>query len=404
MKRISAICILLFLTSGLMAQVRMSSAEISYLYNQENEFLVQHKVASNGNRVKVYLRFILNSGNVKISDYRISYDLRASYIDEKAVNSSIVIDSANVVDVAFRQYVYAFEFEKEPNDNLIVIDFYNTARNKRFSLDIPLRIKEWTPGSHLIFQANKDLPYFDKYINKDFPIRIVNVFDNSDSFEINGVNSNKNVAMPPFDDSDMQTASDIPLDTLYGVTNGEEFRFYNNGFHTIRSSRQPQNELGIIVTDEVHPYFDNYRDLMDPLIYVSTNDEFKDMQAATDGREAFESFVSNTISSNEQIGKDFIKYYYRRVRKSARLFSENQAGWKTDRGMIYQVFGNPAQVFRNESTELWVYPSSTGGRVKYIFDIVVEDGIAKYKLIRDKRYRENWMRAVTQWRSGRIIE
>jgi len=217
------------------------------------------------------------------------------------------------------------------------------------------------------------------------------------------VNSNKLVAMPPFDDTEMLVASDIPMDTLYGVTNGEEFRFYNNGFHTIRSSSSDM-ALGILVTDKVHPYFDNYRDLMDPLIYVSTNDELKKMKTASDGRQAFEEFVNNTISANEQVGKDFVKYYYRRVRKSARLFSENQDGWKTDSGMIYQIFGNPAQVFRNESTELWVYPSSSGGRLRYIFDIIVEDGIIKHKLIRANRYRENWMRAVTQWRSGRIIE
>jgi len=83
MKRLSLIGLFLVLVSGLMAQSRMSSAEISYLYNQEHEFITQYKVASNGDRVKVYLRFILNSGNVKISDYRLSYDIRASYIDEK---------------------------------------------------------------------------------------------------------------------------------------------------------------------------------------------------------------------------------------------------------------------------------------------------------------------------------
>jgi len=386
-----------------MAQSRMSSAEISYLYNQEHEFITQYKVASNGDRVKVYLRFILNSGNVKISDYRLSYDIRASYIDEKTINSGVVIDSTNVLDIAFRQYVYSFEFDKQANDNLVVIDFYNTVRDKHFSLDLPLKFREWTPTPFLLFQADKEIPYFDKYINQDYPVRVVNVFDPSDKYEINGVNSNKLVAMPPFDDTEMLVASDIPMDTLYGVTNGEEFRFYNNGFHTIRSSSSDM-ALGILVTDKVHPYFDNYRDLMDPLIYVSTNDELKKMKTASDGRQAFEEFVNNTISANEQVGKDFVKYYYRRVRKSARLFSENQDGWKTDSGMIYQIFGNPAQVFRNESTELWVYPSSSGRRLRYIFDIIVEDGIIKHKLIRANRYRENWMRAVTQWRSGRIIE
>lgn len=365
---------------------------------------MQHKVASNGEKIKVYLRFILNSGTVKISDYRLSYDIRASYIDEKTVNSAVVIDSTNIIDVDFRQYVYAFEFDKSSDDNLLVVDFYNAVRDKHFSLDIPLVIKEWSPTPYLIFKADKDIPYFDRYINRDYPVRVVNVFDNADRYEINGVNSNKTVAMPPFDDTEMPVASEIPLDTLYGVNNGEEFRFYNNGFHTIRSSSTPDKQISILVADEAHPYFDNYRDLIEPLIYVSTNDEFKEMQSASNTREAFEDFVNNTISSSDQVAKDFIKFYYRRIRRSARLFTENQVGWQTDRGMIFQVFGNPSQVFRNESTELWVYPSSTGGRLRYIFDIIVEDGIVKHKLIRAKRYRENWMRAVTQWRSGRIIE
>jgi hypothetical protein len=72
--------------------------------------------------------------------------------------------------------------------------------------------------------------------------------------------------------------------------------------------------------------------------------------------------------------------------------------------MVYQIFGNPIQVFRNENTELWVFPSEEGGRIRFIFDIIQEDGITKYKLIRGKRYKETWMYAVSQWRTGRIIE
>ena len=72
--------------------------------------------------------------------------------------------------------------------------------------------------------------------------------------------------------------------------------------------------------------------------------------------------------------------------------------------MLYQIFGRPQQVFRNETTELWAYSSPNGGRVRYIFDIIRENGTIVYKLIRGKRYREGWMQAVGQFRSGRIIE
>ena len=72
--------------------------------------------------------------------------------------------------------------------------------------------------------------------------------------------------------------------------------------------------------------------------------------------------------------------------------------------MVYIIMGDPIQVFRNERTELWVFPDSEGGRIRFIFDIVQEDGITKHKLIRGKRYKENWLLAVSQWRNGRIIE
>ena len=144
--------------------------------------------------------------------------------------------------------------------------------------------------------------------------------------------------------------------------------------------------------------------MMSPLVFLSTNDEYQAMNSADDDRIAFENFVQETISSNEKVAKDFIKYYYRRIRKSARLFAEDREGWKTDRGMIYQIFGDPIQVFRNETTELWVYTSSSGSRLRFTFDILHEDGIKKHRLLRGKRYREDWMTAVTQWRAGRIIE
>lgn len=406
MNRLIFFCVFLALFTSVKAQNRMSSSEIAYLYNEEHEFLIQHRVALKDDKVKVYIRFILNSGSTRRTDYRMSYDVRSSYIDEKTVNSTVKIDSSNIVDSGFRQYVYALEFEKVSTDNLLVIDVYNQARDRHFYLDIPLKLKEWMPTPFLIFEEKKDIPYFTNYITQDYPVRIVDVFSDSQTYEINGknaVNENK-VAMPPFDDTELPVATGIPQDTVYSISNGEIFRFFNSGYHTIKSLDASASHLGIMVTDEVHPYFDNFKDLMAPLIYVSSNDEFKNMIASNNSRQAFEGFVNNTISTDQRVAKDFIKYYYRRVRKSARLFSDRREGWKTDKGMIYQVFGNPAQVFRNESTELWVYPTANGGRLRFIFDILIEDGEVKYQLIRAKRYRENWMRAVTKWRSGRIIE
>lgn len=404
MKIIKAFLLLLLASSTALAQQRMSSTELSYLYDQEHDFIVRYKLASQAQNYKVYFNFMLNDGNSRISDYSFSYDLRDSYITEKSVSTGSPIDSTHVIDIGFREFTYLSAFEVEENENLMVIDIYNKVKDEHYYVDIPLVRDSEKPSSFLVFEAEKDIPYFPRYLNRNYPIRLKNAFGDSLQYNISGIKNNKTVALPPFEEGPGEAPTEVPLDTLYGTKENEVFEFYNAGFYTINTAQSSIDQLKILVADEYYPFFGEYTDLVQPLIFISTNAEYNQMREAEDSRAAFEEYVNNTISSNRRIARDFIKYYYRRIRKSARLFTENKAGWKTDRGMVYQVYGDPVQVFRNEKTELWVYPSAIGGRTRFIFDIVQEEGVTKYKLIRGKRYREEWMQAVTQWRAGRIIE
>ena len=127
------------LSAGLFAQSRMSSTEIGYSYNMDHEFLITERVARAGNRYKVFLRFRLNSGMVKISDYELSYDLRASYIDEKKINGSVVLDTSHVIGNGFREFIYAFEFETTSDQNLLVVQVENITRDRRYMKDILLK-------------------------------------------------------------------------------------------------------------------------------------------------------------------------------------------------------------------------------------------------------------------------
>ena len=76
---------------------------------------------------------------VKISDYEIQYDIRDSYIDEKHVNSATRLDSAALIATGFREFIYSFEFEKTPDQSLIVLEVNNILRNRKFLIDIPIQ-------------------------------------------------------------------------------------------------------------------------------------------------------------------------------------------------------------------------------------------------------------------------
>ncbi|MFT6827046.1 MAG: GWxTD domain-containing protein [Roseivirga sp.] len=406
MKRLIIFSLFLFSSFGLFSQSRMSSADISYLYNQNHEFLVDYRLAQNENQVQVYVRFILNSGIVKISDYELTFDVRSSYIDERHVAATKRLDSSSVVGTGFREFVYAFGFERKSDQNLIVLEINNIARGKNFVMDIPISAKEGVSNQpFLIFEEKRDVPYFSKFINLDQTVRLVNVFGNKGKYEIKGVLNNKSVALPPFDNSEPNTTSKIEIDTLYGAIEAESFSFSTPGFYEINEFSDPNNKLGILVTDAFYPYFNRYDNMIQPLIFITTTDEFKDMRKADNVRDAFEDFVMNRFSGSSKMSQEFVKYYYKRIRDAAHLFTTNKEGWKTDRGMVYQIYGNPIQVFRNENTELWVFTSPNGNRTRFIFDVISgEANLLEFSLIRGNKYKESWMDAVTGWRSGKIIE
>lgn len=397
---------LILVCSSLSAQNRMSSAELSYLYDAHHEFTVGHRIAQSNDQVKIYLKFSLNSGMVKISDYNIRFDIRENYVSEKKSGSSIRLDSSFIIANAHREFFYAIEIDKSSDDNLVVIEIENVVRKTKYLYDIPISTNpNFTNNPFLIFDETGVLPLFKNHINVGATVKIKNVFSNQGRFEINGQIDNRPVAMPPFDETKLNEPTVISVDTINGSNHNEDFVFNNDGFYTINDSDDKSKATGILVTSKFFPRYGEYKRMAQPLIYITTSSEFNNIREATDAQKEFENFVFGTVTNKPNIASNFMKHYFRRVKDGGYLFTSDQGGWKTDKGMLYQIFGNPRQVFRNENTELWVYNFEDGGRVRFVFDILKGDGNIKgYKLIRNKKYKDIWMNAVTRWRNGQVIE
>ena len=389
-------------------QERMSSAEMSYLYNANHEFLIDYKLAEKGNQVKVYLKFTLNSGSVKFSDYTMKYDLRENYITEKKTGAGVKLDSSHVIATAFREFYYLITLERDPGENLLALEIENIVRNRKYWLDIPLVKKSGVRHlPFLLFDTKQNTPYFSKYINAGQGVRIKNVFEEENSYEITYKVNNAIPALPPFDDTPVNPPAEILVDTIYHSLEGASFTFGSEGLYKIREQGDTatNNYLCILVTTPFFPQFGDYQQLVEPLIYISTDQEFRDLRNTENTREYFENFVLKLVKNNREVAKDFVKYYFKRAKKASHYFTSNKEGWKTDKGMLYQIFGNPFQVFRNEATELWVYSFPNSGRVRFLFDIVKGDhNQEEYQLIHNKKFRDYWMSAVTKWRSGQVIE
>jgi hypothetical protein len=79
-------------------------------------------------------------------------------------------------------------------------------------------------------------------------------------------------------------------------------------------------------------------------------------------------------------------------------------GWKTDRGMIYLIFGAPQDVYKTAVSETWIYgiqgtPNSVTFNFKKMDNKFSEND---FFLTRSAYYKDPWYIAVGAWRDGRI--
>jgi len=142
---------------------------------------------------------------------------------------------------------------------------------------------------------------------------------------------------------------------------------------------------------------------VDALRYITTEDEYKSIKNSSDPKAAIDEFWISCSGSKDRARK-LIKNYYGRVAHSNRYFSSFVPGWKTDRGLIYVIFGPPESVLISTTREYWVY-GKEGSIDNVTFEFVqAKNPFSKtdYRLVRNEIYKPYWHRVVGAWREGRI--
>src|SRR5699024_4398172 len=106
-----------------------------------------------------------------------------------------------------------------------------------------------------------------------------------------------------------------------------------------------------------YPALKTPRALARPLAYLMGEDEYEELMSISDPQKlkrAVDKFWLKHIG-NEAEAKQVIEKYYRRVVEANKQFSNFKAGWKTDPGMIYILFGPPWYIDDRLDQMRWSY-------------------------------------------------
>jgi len=138
---------------------------------------------------------------------------------------------------------------------------------------------------------------------------------------------------------------------------------------------------------------------MESIRYITEKKEYDEMWVQKDKKNAVDAFWLN-IAGNEIRAKELIKKYYNRVQEANEYFPSFIEGWKTDKGLVYIVYGPPNVVYKSKNSEDWIYGEDRNMRsIRFTF-FKMENPFTDndYQLSRSNSYKDEWYNAVENWR------
>ncbi len=175
------------------------------------------------------------------------------------------------------------------------------------------------------------------------------------------------------------------------------------GFYQFQVDTTSHEGLTLYMFENHFPAVAEAYQMVPPLRYITSVDEYNGFTTAIDIKHAVDYFWLNIAGNNEERARTLIRNYYNRVQDANKYFTSYVEGWKTDRGMIYLIFGPPSIVYRTSTSESWTYGEDRNFMSLYFSFQRVNNPFSDndYSLDRSATYRNTWYNLVDIWREGR---
>ena len=208
-----------------------------------------------------------------------------------------------------------------------------------------------------------------------------------------------NPASPPFVESESAVDRFLFHDSTFTVEPEKKISFTSPGLYLLQEDTTIAEGIAFRSTNDAYPKYTRVEDLVNPLIYVCAKEEFNELKNAKGDKAKFDKVILD-ITRDKERAKNFMRSYFRRVELANQCFSSYKEGWKTDRGMIFLIYGTPDEVIKTDQNETWNYKSP-----KQSFTFVKTGSVYDpdyVVLIRDRRFTETWFNTIDLWRKSRF--
>ncbi len=176
------------------------------------------------------------------------------------------------------------------------------------------------------------------------------------------------------------------------------------GLYFIQFDTAQAEGVSIARFSEGFPKVTEPKELIKPLAYITTSGEYDKLLTRTNSKLAADEFWIKSGGSTNR-GREMIRIYYNRVYFANYYFTSTVPGWKTDRGMIYTVYGPPHNIKKTTESETWLYyRKGSGESISFTFKYSPgKFHLSQYRLERSEGHNWHWREAVYAWKNGKIF-
>lgn len=396
------------------------ASDISYIYNNKDLAPRPHFVVHHQNEELSRIHYRLNTSdllymrdpekNDYFSQLDIHYTLMPSFENNVVLDSGVLHLQDRAPTPPKKALIGSFDLntpQSEGIDKYILrLRIFDRNRSVNFDNFIHLDKSSNLNQQYFLLTDTAGNVIFKNHVPRDVPVQLQHAQLRMNELFVSLYARDFPIALPPYS-SGKDHSFDLTPDTTYTADLSEPFVLTESGFYHFRTDTSQWKGFTLYSFYDQFPYVATSKQMGPPLRYLTTKREFEQLSIAFADKSKLKPIVDEfwlERSGSVDRSKMLVEAYYTRVQEANIFFSSYLEGWKTDRGIIYTVYGAPDKVYRSSTGESWIYGDENSA-LSYVFNFVkVSNPFTNndYSLERSGSYRYGWGQAIESWRNGHI--
>lgn len=266
------------------------------------------------------------------------------------------------------------------------------------------KLNSYSAQNFKLISRINEAPLFRAFVFPYETVRIQTRQQNVKKIFIKFQNNNTPLPPPPFSvqvEPNFVFKADSIWSYDYGPNIGYQFTY--KGHYLIQTDTSQSDGLFISNFGTAFPKVKDIASMISPLEYLTTTEEFRNIVKSENKKLAVDNYWLK-LTNNVDMARELIRIYYNRLSYANSYFTSYKEGWKTDRGMVYMIFGSPNYINRTPYTETWEYHNKQNVSIVTIKFVRVFSQYTDnlFVMQRNDFYTPFWRNAVESWHNGKI--